>query len=128
MRSFIRRLHQTRAATADDIATHLSQFSGEFFHSIVSRYIGLQPGRAENGHAIILARGATKPRQIINDFPQASHRTFKKFNRRILVVEANDIGLSEGGFLIARVAHPIRRCALTFNAGPGLFRSSFSGP
>ena len=99
MRAFIRSLHKAWAAAADDVATHLCQFGGELLHSLICRRGGLEACRAEDRHAIILARGAPEARQLVDDFPETGHCAFEKFDGRIFVTEANDVGLSERFFL-----------------------------
>src|SRR5262249_24475920 len=69
MRSFICCLHQTGAASADDIAAHLCKFGGEFLDRFVSWCGGLEACRAEDGDAVILSRCATETCQFINDVP-----------------------------------------------------------
>src|ERR1051325_8890599 len=94
-RSFVRCLHDPRVATADDIATHFRELGSELFHLFVRRRARFQASRTTNRHAIVLARGASKTRQFIDDFPQAGNRAFEQRHRLILVTQLNNIGLSE---------------------------------
>jgi hypothetical protein len=50
-----------------------------------------------------LAGGAAKPRQLVDDLPQAGHCALKKFGGRIFVTETNDVRLSEGGLFFAHI-------------------------
>ncbi len=103
MRSLICGLHKPGAAAADDIATHLGQFGGEFFDCVVSGCGRFESRGAEDCHPIILPRSAAKPRQFVNDLPQAGDCAFNKSGDRIFIVEANDVGLSKGSLFFAHI-------------------------
>ena len=82
---------------------NLRKFGRELLHLIVNDRTGLEAYRAEDGHAIVLARGAAETRQLINDLPQTGHCAFEEFDGRVFVAKTNDVGLSKRWFLLAHV-------------------------
>ena len=103
MRSLVCGLHEAGATAADDIATHPGQFGGEFLDSVISWRARLEARGAKDRNTIILASGAANTRQFVDHFLQARHGAFKEFDRCIFIAEANDVGLSKGGFSLAHV-------------------------
>src|SRR5205814_3091244 len=70
-RSLVGRLHQPRSAARDDVAAHLGENRGEALDLIVNVRPRLGPRRAEDRYPIALPLRWAKPRQIIDDLPEA---------------------------------------------------------
>ena len=95
MRAFVRRLHQAGTAAGEDVAAHAGQFRREFLHAFVGRCAGLKARGAEDGHAIVLSRGAAETGEVVDDFPQSADGAFEERDRGVFVAEFDDVGLSE---------------------------------
>ena len=72
------------------------QLRGELFHALVGGRARLEARGAEDGHAIVLARGAAQAGEVVDDFPQAGDGAFEERDGGVFVAEFDDVGLSEG--------------------------------
>ena len=100
VRAFVRRLHQAGAAAGEDVAAHRGEFGGELFHAFVRRRAGLEARGTEDGHAVVLPRGAAQAGEIVDDFPQSADGALEERDGGVLVAEFDDVGLSEGWMVV----------------------------
>ena len=77
VRAFVRRLHEAGAAAGEDVAAHAGELRGELLHAFVGGRAGLEARGAEDGHAIVLPRGAAQAGEVVDDFPQSADGAFE---------------------------------------------------
>ena len=69
VRAFVGRLHQAGAAATEDVAAHRRQLCSQLLHAPIGVRARFEPGRTEDGYAIVMAGRAAKARQLIDDIP-----------------------------------------------------------
>ena len=96
VRAFVGRLHQAGTAAGEDVAAHPGQLRGELLHAFVRGRAGLEARGAEDGHAIVLPRGAAQAGEVVDDLPQSADGAFEDADGGVFVAEFDDVGLAEG--------------------------------
>ncbi len=96
VRALVRRPHEAGAAAGEDVAIHARERGCEFLHALIRGRAGLDARGTEDGHAVVLSRGAAEAREVVDDFPQAGDGAFEQRDGGVLVAEFDDVGLSEG--------------------------------